>query len=106
MLAFLFPIVTALVVISSLDYFSDNDVFSVSAIRSFEQDYESPSMSDIALVTFDRQFSHETSFPETRRDILELAEVLVENGAKLVVLDYLFDYSGEAFPISETLKTR
>ncbi|EKO3803685.1 CHASE2 domain-containing protein [Vibrio harveyi] len=106
MLAFLFPIVTALIVISSLDYFSDNDVFSVSAIRSFQQDYESLSMSDIALVTFDRQFSHETPFPETRRDILELAEVLVENGAKLVVLDYLFDYSGEAFPISETLKNK
>ncbi|MGI9834053.1 CHASE2 domain-containing protein [Vibrio vulnificus] len=106
MLTFLFPIVTALIVISSLDYFSDNDVFSVSAIRSFEQDYQSPSMSDIALVTFDRQFSHETSFPETRRDILELAEVLVEHGAKLVVLDYLFDYSGESFPISETLKNK
>lgn len=106
MLTFLFPIVTALIVISSLDYFSGNDVFSVSAIRSFEQEYQSPSMSDIALVTFDRQFSHETSFPETRRDILELAELLVKQGAKLVVLDYLFDYSGEVFPVSEILKNK
>lgn len=106
MFTFLFPFVTALIVISSLDYFSDNDVFSVSALGSFEQNYQSPSMSDIALVTFDRQFSHETSFPESRRDILKLAEVLVEHGANLVVLDYLFDYSGEVFPIAETLRNK
>lgn len=105
-LAFLFPLVTGLVVILCLDYFSDNDLFAVSAVRSFESDYESKAISNVELVVFDRNFTHENSFPESRKDIFDLAELLVESGAKLVVLDYRFNYSDDTFPISESLRNK
>lgn len=100
---FVYPLLAAFVVVSVLDSFSDNDIFAVYALRDLERSYVSRGIDNIELVTFDRSYTHGTPFPESRTDIFELCNILVERGAKLVVLDYLFGYSDKTVEIPKTL---
>ncbi|MCE9688265.1 CHASE2 domain-containing protein [Shewanella sp. AS16] len=106
LITFIYPTFTALVVISLLDSFTGNDMFAIGAVRAIERKYVSNNIKNIALVTFDRNILSDSKLPESREDIIQLAVKLVEGGARLVVLDYVFRYGKDTPPIPKSLTNK
>ncbi|WP_049546277.1 CHASE2 domain-containing protein, partial [Vibrio nigripulchritudo] len=98
---FVFPFTFTIVWILILDSYMGYDHFVQKSISENMISSKGHSSENIIIFEYDNNFNEKYNSSPKREDIFELAKKVIDKGAKLVILDYVFLSHGEGINIEK-----